>query len=139
MAAPSDVSENALPDGMVIPSHGRGRLKPFQKGNRANPKGLGGTYPEVLALAREASPAAMRKLIKMIDHRNPRIAVVAAKEVLERAWGKVKDADPAVTDPEAAERKAKMRAEVIGMLQALAVPEPLPLTLTLENESESGK
>lgn len=135
MKSPNDVRENALPDGMVIPSHGRGRLKPFLPGNRANPKGLGGTYPEVLALAREASPAAMRKLIKLIDHRSPKVALVAAKEVIERAWGKVKEMDPnAGIDPEAAARRAEMRSQVIAMLQALAVPEPLTIEVTSDNE-----
>jgi hypothetical protein len=120
---------------MRIPSHGGGMLRPFQPGNAANPGGLGGQYREVLALARQASPYAMKKLIKLIDHRNPRVAAVAAEKVLERAWGKVKEVDPsAAIDPEAAERRSRMRAEVIRMLQALAVPEAL-----IEGEADQGQ
>lgn len=120
------MQSSTLPEGFVKPSHGRGALKPWQPGQSGNTTVNQSDYREVLALAREASPKAMAKLVKLIDHRNPRVAVVAAKEVLERAWGRVKDVDPAAgTDPDAAERKAKMRAEVIRMLQALAVPEPL--------------
>lgn len=101
-------------------------LKPFQPGNRANPGGMGRDYREVLAIAREASPKAMRNLVKLIDHKNPRVSAFASDKVLERAWGRIKEVDPAASaDPDAAERRAKMRAEVIRMLQALAVPEPL--------------
>lgn len=135
--------DKTLPPGVIIPKHGNGYLKPFQPGNRANPGGLGGAdYREVLTLARSASPHAMAKLVKLIDHKNPRVAVVAAKEVLERAWGRVKEVDPAASaDPDAAERRAKMRAEVIRMLQALAVPEPLTVdnAVVVPAEDDEGQ
>lgn len=120
------VSDTAIPEGMVRPSHGRGMLRPFLPGNRANPSGVGADYREVLKLARDASPHAMQTLIKAMDHKDKRIAIVAADKVLERAWGRVKDVDPsAAVDPEASARREQMRTEVIRMLQALAVPEPL--------------
>lgn len=113
-------------DGYIIPSHGGGKLRPFLPGQSGNVHAKMNDYRTVLSLAREASPHAMRTLIKAMDHKDKRIAIVAADKVLERAWGRVKDVDPsAAVDPEASARREQMRTEVIRMLQALAVPEPL--------------
>jgi hypothetical protein len=130
MADATPASDAALPDGYRRPSHGRGALKPWQPGQSGNLSAARTDYRAVLELARDNSQHAMAKLIKLIDHRNPKVALVAAKEVLERAWGRVKEVDPNTgADPEAAARRSEMRAQVIAMLQALAVPEPL----TVEN------
>ncbi len=45
-------------------------------------------------LCREASPEAARKLIQLMDDPDPRIALMAADKVYERAWGKAPDYDP---------------------------------------------
>ena len=61
-----------------------------------------------------------------MDSKDERVAAVAAENVIERSWGKVREVDPnAQIDPEAAERRQKMRAEVVRMLEALAKLEPL--------------
>ena len=136
MANADNVNAEALPEGYRVPSHGRGKLKPFKKGDVANPFGKGGQYQECMRLYRDASPKAARKMIALLESDDDRVVLLAAEKIMDRSWGRVKDADPGQADPEAAERRQKIRAEVIRMLQALAIPEPLPLTL--ENESESG-
>lgn len=126
MKATIATADPTVPEGYRIPSHGGGKLKPWKPGESGNLTVKRADYREVLALAREASPTAMRTLIKAMDHKDKRIAIVAADKVLERAWGRVKDVDPsAAVDPEASARREQMRTEVIRMLQALAVPEPL--------------
>jgi hypothetical protein len=45
-------------------------------------------------LAREASPEAIRVLIERLHDPDGRIAVVAANSILERAFGKVREARP---------------------------------------------
>ena len=108
-----------------MPSHGGGRLKPFKKGDVANPRGFGGQYQECMRIYRDASPEAARKMVAMLKSDDDRVVLLAAEKIMDRSWGKVKDADPGQADPAAAERRQKMRAEVIRMLQALAIPEPL--------------
>ena len=127
MAATNKAASEAVPEGYRVPSHGGGRLKPFKKSDVANPRGFGGQYQECMRLYRDASPAAARKMVELLESDDERVALVAAEKIMARAWGRVKDADPNVQDPEAAERRAKMRAEVIRMLEALAKPEPLVL------------
>lgn len=116
----------ALPEGYRKPSHGRGALKPWKKGQSGNTTVVQSDYRDVLQLARKHSPEAMKRMVALMDSKDDRVALMAADKVLERAWGRVKEVDPAADrDPEATERRAQMRAEVIRMLQALAVPEPL--------------
>lgn len=143
MADAEAVQSTPLPEGFRKPSHGKGALKPWLPGQSGNLTKERTDYRAVLEAARGSSPHAMAKLIKLIDHRNPKVALVAAKEVLERAWGRVKEVDPAADrDPEAAERRAQMRAEVIRMLQALAVPEPLTIAnavvVPADDEAQGG-
>lgn len=52
-----------------------------------------------MALARENSMAAMAKLVQLIENEDARIAFMASQAVLERAWGKPKDADPNEAPP----------------------------------------
>jgi hypothetical protein len=46
---------------------------------------------ETLRLARQASPDAVRTLIKRLDEPDGRVAVVAASHLLERAWGRPRE------------------------------------------------
>lgn len=81
-------------DGWIKPKHGQGFLRPFQPGNSGRPPNVSTRYTETLRLARAASPDAMQTLIARLADPDGRIAVVAANSILERAWGKVKEAKP---------------------------------------------
>lgn len=63
-------------------------LKPFRKGQSGNPSGRPKTIKEVRDLAREEAPRAFRRVVKLIDSDDERVAFVAAQEVLNRAYGK---------------------------------------------------
>ena len=67
-------------------------IRPFQPGNAGRPPNTSTKYSETLALARANSPAAMRVLIERLNDPDGRIAVMSASLILERAWGKVKEA-----------------------------------------------
>ena len=74
-----------------IPSHGRGRLRPFQAGASGNPSGRQGRYHEIIKLAREASPRAMAILVQVMDDETEetRCRLVAIQEILGRGFGKI--------------------------------------------------
>ncbi len=63
-------------------------LRPFQKGQSGNPSGRAKTIKEVRDMAREEAPRAFRRVVKLIDSEDERVAFVAAQEVLNRAYGK---------------------------------------------------
>jgi hypothetical protein len=67
-------------------------------------------------------------LIELMESSDERVATVACQAILDRAFGKPKDYDPATDslDPEVQERRRQTRANLMAALQALAVPEPLP-------------
>lgn len=65
----------------------------FKPGQSGNPNGRPKVPNEVKRLAREASPRAMQKLIALIDNDDAKVALMAAKEVLDRAYGKVAPAE----------------------------------------------
>ncbi len=85
----SGVDTGAAPRGVLPPAMAERVWKPGQSGN---PTGWGGRYAEMRALAREASPKGIRKAIELIDDADPRVALVAIQTVLDRAWGKAKEA-----------------------------------------------
>lgn len=64
----------------------------FQKGVSGNPGGKP-KGEDVRALARKNTKKAMQRIIDLIDDGDPRVAFMAAKEVLDRAYGKPKVAD----------------------------------------------
>jgi hypothetical protein len=90
-----DVEKSASSRARRIPRHGHGVLTPFNKGEGQRPgyqKPL--TMIETLQLARKHSPDAMRTLIRNLDHEDGRISTMAASLILERAWGKPREAKP---------------------------------------------
>ena len=118
-------------DGMIVPAHGRGRLKPFVKGVSGNPSGSKGPqYHEVQRILRAAAPDAARRLIELMGSDDERIALMAADRVLERAWGRMGEAgaqpDPPPPDPAREAARLAARARLIAALDKMAVPEPLP-------------
>ena len=94
--AKSNAPDSArVPEGWRKPKHGQGMLKPWPKGHSGRPQGLTPSrYNETQAYARQNSLEAMRTLVERLRDPDGRIAVVAANSLLERAWGKVKEARP---------------------------------------------
>lgn len=68
-------------------------LNPWKKGQSGNPGGKSKKLEEVKSLAKQASPRAMQRLVELIESDDERVALMAAEKVLERAWGKPKEAD----------------------------------------------
>ena len=64
-------------------------LRSFQKGVSGNPGGKP-KGEDVRALARKNTKRAMERIVELIDDADPRVAIMAAKEVLDRAYGKPK-------------------------------------------------
>lgn len=77
-----------------VPGLNGGQLRRLPKGVSPNPGGKSKGQSECLALAREASPDAMKKLISLMQSCDDRVAIMAADKVLERAYGKAKEAPP---------------------------------------------
>lgn len=75
-----------------------GRWKPGQSGN---PKGMQGArlYIEAQRICRDASPQAALRMVELMGDPDTRVAYMATNMILERAWGKPREYDPA-TDPE---------------------------------------
>jgi hypothetical protein len=67
-------------------------LKPFQKGVSGNPGGRKKT-DDVKLLARKHTVAALNRIVELIHSADERVAIMAAKEVLDRAYGKTKPAE----------------------------------------------
>jgi hypothetical protein len=65
-------------------------LIPFQKGQSGNPGGKNKQIEEMKSLARDNGTKALNRIIELIDCEDPRVCLMAAKEVLDRAFGKVK-------------------------------------------------
>jgi hypothetical protein len=75
---------------------------------------------ETLQLARKHSPDAMRTLIRALDCEDQRIAVTAANLLLERAWGKPREAPPE-TPEQAQIDLSQLSREELAILTKLAL------------------
>ena len=98
------VSEN-LEQPEIIPPRRKGRrtvnpkslanLVLFKKGHpNANPGGRTDAYLAAQRLCREASPQAAQTMVRLMSDPDPRIQLMAADKVYERAWGRAPDYDP---------------------------------------------
>ena len=61
------------------------RFKPGQSGN---PRGRPKVAAEARELARQHGPRALERLVELIESDDERVALMAAKEILDRAYGK---------------------------------------------------
>jgi hypothetical protein len=59
-----------------------------------NPGGRTDDYLACQRICRDASPDAARKLVELINDPDPRIALMAADKIVDRAWGRPRDYDP---------------------------------------------
>ena len=75
-------------------------------------------------MARKASPAAMGRLIELMNSRDERVALMAADKVLERAWGKPKEQrdDEGPFKNMSPEERRKRVAELLEFAASLQVP-----------------
>jgi hypothetical protein len=64
--------------------------RPFEKGKSGNPGGVPKARENIVDIARQASPKAMRTLIAVMDDKKAPYSVRAfcAGQVMDRAWGK---------------------------------------------------
>ena len=63
-------------------------LRPFQKGVSGNPSGTSKAVAELRALARAHTTEAFGKLVELLQSSDPRVALLAAKEILDRGFGR---------------------------------------------------
>lgn len=63
------------------------------KGVSGNPKGRPPASFDIKTLAKSKSRAAFEKIVEHMDDEDPRISLAACKEVLDRAFGRVAQAD----------------------------------------------
>lgn len=61
---------------------------PFEKGHSGNPGGRPKESAEVKELARKHSTEAFNRVLALMRSDQPKVALSAAQEVLNRAWGK---------------------------------------------------
>jgi hypothetical protein len=61
---------------------------PFKPGQSGNPLGRKKLDPDIAALARAASPDAIKKQIELLQSKDENVALKAAAAILDRAWGK---------------------------------------------------
>lgn len=60
----------------------------FVKGKSGNPKGRKVENTEIKELAKAKSPLAFNKIVSLLDSEDAKVCMAAAKEILDRAFGK---------------------------------------------------
>jgi hypothetical protein len=66
----------------------------WEPGKVVNPGGRTDDYLACQRICREASPDAAKKMVELINDPDPRIALMAAERIVDRAWGRPRDYDP---------------------------------------------
>ena len=68
-------------------------LLPWKKGQSGNPGGRPKLSPELRQLLLDKSGRAIERLVELMESQDERIAFMASKEILDRTYGRPKDAD----------------------------------------------
>jgi hypothetical protein len=112
----------------------------WKPGQSGNPGGKGGTYYEMMRLARQFTPQATQILIDIASDpgEEARSRIVAIGMLYDRAWGKPKDYDPK-TD-EAATRKPVFDPSLYSAEQLVQIEATLRMVAaTQQAEAENGR
>jgi hypothetical protein len=64
----------------------------FKKGQSGNPSGRPKQMQEITDLARQRAPEAFARIVDLTSNDDPRVALAASQEVLNRAYGKPRQA-----------------------------------------------
>jgi hypothetical protein len=103
----------------------------WKPGESGNPSGHSGLYGEAISLARQAAPDAVRRLIELMQSDDERCAAVACNSILDRAFGRVKQAEDPPSEREELEamtpeeRRAEMQRLVDKARGVLAGDRPV--------------
>ena len=77
--------------GYIVPSHGQGRLKPFQKGQTGNPGGNQGEYQLARRICAAHTEEAVKRQLELMRSDDERVAFMATEAILNRGIGKPRD------------------------------------------------
>lgn len=66
--------------------------RPFAKGKSGNPGGRPKLESDIRALAQRHGPAAFQRLLELMRSDNERVAAIAAQAILDRGFGKPRQA-----------------------------------------------
>lgn len=93
---------------------GRGQGRPWKKGQSGNPKGRPPISPDVRAAYRHASISAVEKLSELMNSTNEAVALQAAIEILNRAYGRPREAaQPIINNSETRELHEVIKAFIV--------------------------
>jgi hypothetical protein len=99
-------------------------LIPYRPGQSGNPGGRTKQYAEAQRICREASPEAARTMVELLKSDDDRVRLMAADKLLERAWGKAREYDPAKDGEEPLRRlqaRAALESEKLSPLELDAI------------------
>jgi hypothetical protein len=81
-----------LPPGAIVPKHGSGYLKPFEKGKSGNPLGTATSeYHEARKICAQHSVEAVTRQLQLMRSDDERVAFMATEAILNRGIGKPRD------------------------------------------------
>ena len=126
----------------AVASRGRGRITPrWQKGESGNPHGRYGHWgKEVIGLVREATPAAIRELIRLgLEAKDERVRVVACSKLCDIAQIPKPKHDGEPLRPDLSSLPTKDLEQLKRILQMAAKAGAFPGVTTIEAEvSDEG-
>src|SRR5262245_56268220 len=110
----------------------------WRPGQSGNPGGKGGTYYEMMRLARQFTPQATQILIDIASDlgEEARNRIVAIGMLYDRAWGKPKDYDP-VADKE--EIEPRFDPSLYTPEQLAEIERVLRMVVAVQAEAENSR